>query len=80
MSRLYRLVVVAGTALLCAAAPVLAQGGPPTLPAIELPIDETSVGTVIAAAIAGIMILVIGYKVGFKLISWLAGRMLGMKS
>ena len=46
----------------------LAQGSPPTMPAITFPIDTASIVTAIATAGATLLILVFGVRVGFKFV------------
>lgn len=58
----------------------LAAADPLTLGPIVFPVDTTSIATVVATAIGGIMALIITYKVGFALVGWVARKFLGMKS
>jgi len=72
-SRLFcarRLLAVAGTVAVSASALAV----PPTMPAIDLPVDSASIVTQVAAAGGAMLILVIGVKIGFSLIRKLAKR------
>lgn len=65
-----------GLASCVAASSVLAQGGPPDMPAITFPISTASIGTAIATAGATILFLVFGYKVGFRAVYALAAKVM----
>lgn len=58
------------------AATVLAQGGggPPTMPTIELPVDEASVITTVTAAAIGLLLLIFGMTIGFLFVKKLFRR------
>lgn len=59
------------------ALPALAGGGgPPTLPAIEFPIDIASVVVAIVAAGAAILVLTIGPKTGFALVKAFVSKLI----
>ena len=52
-----------------------AQYTPPTLDSITFPLDTASIALAIGTAGAGILLLVFGWKVGFKLVNKLMRRM-----
>ena len=61
--------VVAGLAL-----PAMAQYTPPSMTAVDFPIDAASIGTVVATAGATALLVIFGWVVGFRLIKAIMHR------
>jgi len=62
-------------AALATASTASAQYTPPTLDEITFPLDTASIALAIGTAGAGILLLVFGWKVGFRLVNKLMRRM-----